>query len=173
MLRQQLAILLGLALTYSGCSSKVGSSNLAIQSTSASQAVPEDMVITLERGSCFGACPVYELVIFSDGMVVYIGKINVKKLGVVRSHISQEKLKELLSAFEEVNFFSLRDNYGVLERDCIDATGDSPTTNTSLTINGKRKNVSDYSGCSNIVTPKLPKLENRIDEIVSSKQWTN
>ncbi len=59
--------------------------------------VPEDksLIITLERGACYGMCPVYSLTIYGNGKVVYKGDMFVKVAGKIVFGISEEKVKNL------------------------------------------------------------------------------
>ncbi|HYX72040.1 MAG TPA: DUF6438 domain-containing protein [Nitrososphaera sp.] len=141
------------------------------------QELPRDTVITLERTECFGTCPSYKLSISANGKVVFIGQRFVKKTGKFESRITQDQLKQLVSEFERINYFSLKDDYGWTvtyqpSEDCPEWWTDHPTAYTSITINGKTKKVGHYDGCKGTDTvKKLAELENRIDEIVGTKQW--
>ena len=124
----------------------------------------DDVVITLERTPCFGTCPVYTLTVQGDGTVVYEGKDFVKTKGRAEITITKEKVEQLVSEFEDTDFFSLNDKY--TERTITDA----PSVRTSITIDGKTKTIEHYHG--DFSAPKrLTKLEDRIDEIVNSEQW--
>ena len=124
----------------------------------------KDVVITLERTVCFGACPDYTLTIQGDGTVTYEGRQFVRIEGTRTATISEAKISQLLSEFEKVDYFSLNNSYEKLE-----AT-DMPSAITSLTINGKTKTVRHYHGDFS-APEKLTELENKIDEIVNSDQW--
>ena len=124
-----------------------------------------DDVITLERTACFGTCPVYTLTMNVDGTVIYEGKDFVKTKGRVENTISQDKIEQLISEFERVDYFSLDDSY--TERTITD----TQTVITSITIDGKVKTIEHY--CGDFSAPKkLTELEDKIDEIVDSGQWT-
>lgn len=124
----------------------------------------QEVRISMKRGPCFGTCPVYSLVIYGNGTVVYEGENFVKVTGKQISKISQGKVRKLIDEFYEINYFSLKDSY---EEHMIT---DLATVITSITINGKTKTVRHYHGDMN--TPKeLTQLENKIDEIVNSSQW--
>jgi hypothetical protein len=126
----------------------------------------DDVVITLERTACFGSCLVYTLTIYSNGTVVYEGEEFVATKGRVETTISQEKIKQLILGFEEVDYFSLNNDY--IERTITDAQ----TVITSITIDRKTKTIEHYHGDLN-APEQLTKLENKIDEIVNSNQWIN
>jgi|SRR5687767_775249 len=79
------------------------------QQVSATQSIPSDTLITLERSGCEGACQIYTLKISADGVVVYEGKQLVRRRGKAKSKITQEQLRQLISEFDKANYFSLRD----------------------------------------------------------------
>jgi hypothetical protein len=100
-------------------------------------------------------------------------------MGKHRGRISQNQLKELLAEFERIEYFSLKDDYGMSgsfgpapAKDCPEMRTDHPSAYTSLTMNGKTKKVAHYHGCKgNDAAEKLRQLENRIDEVVNANQW--
>lgn len=122
-----------------------------------------DVLITLERTRCFGACPAYRLTIAGDGTVVYEGYYFVKVEGSRASIITQQQLEELIHEFERVDYFSFTDYID------YHAT-DMPSAITSITINGRTKTVEHYFGDFNAPN-ELIELENKIDEITNSSQW--
>lgn len=118
-----------------------------------------EILITIEREACFGSCPVYSAKIYADGTVTYIGKDFVKAVGERQYKISEDRVKELVSAFAQIKYFSLRDKYAT------DENGNSltcqPTTTTSICVDGKHKKVVNYYSA-----PKeLAELENAIERI--------
>ena len=124
----------------------------------------KDVVITLERTICFGTCPDYTLTIQGDGTVTYEGRMFVRVEGTRTAIISEDKIRQLLSEFQRIDYFSLNDSY-----EEFGAT-DMPSAITSLTINGKTKTVRHYHGDFS-APEQLTELEDRIDEIVNSDQW--
>ena len=124
----------------------------------------DEVVITLERTVCFGVCPEYKITVYGSGTVVYEGKRGVRIEGKRTIAISEEKVRQLLSEFKRIDYFSLHDSYEEL------MATDMPSAFTSLTVDGKTKTVRHYHG--DFSAPKeLTELENKIDEIVNSNQW--
>jgi hypothetical protein len=122
-----------------------------------------NLTIKMERGMCMGACPVYSLDIFGNGTVVYNGERFVNVTGKQVSSISNDKVKELVKEFYDIDYFSLNDTY-----DKVIKT-DQPTVSTSININGTSKNVFDNLGA--IAPESLRLLEYKIDEITNSSKW--
>ncbi|MFC2014210.1 DUF6438 domain-containing protein, partial [Chloroflexota bacterium] len=111
-----------------------------------------------------GVCPEYKLTVYGSGTVVYEGKRFVRIEGKRTISISKEKVRQLLSEFKRIDYFSLNDSYEEL------MATDMPSAFTSLTVDGKTKIVRHYHG--DLSAPKeLTGLENKIDEIVNSNQW--
>jgi hypothetical protein len=122
--------------------------------------------ITMSRGQCFGTCPVYYLEIDGNGKVTYRGFFYVNVTEERTAHISPQKVKELITAFDNADYFNLRDKY-----DEIRFT-DLSTVETSISINGIYKSVYDYYGT--VEVPELKKLRNLeklIDNVTNSAQW--
>lgn len=167
------ALLLANGISCNG-SKKSGSSELDARL----KAVDYDSVlITLERTACFGACPVYTVTIDGQGNVVWEGKENVKVVGKQEYKIPQEKAQELVKAFYQMDYFSLQDSY--FEKTTEQKSGeggtqmvtstvtDLPTTNTSITVNGQTKKVSNYYGGPE----QLAELEKLIDQTCQTSRY--
>ena len=114
----------------------------------------KDVIITLDRGPCFGTCPVYKLVIFGNGTVIYNGSdFTAKGIEVVRvkglqtTFITEDKVKQLVDKFQKINYFNLKDNY--ISQDYVDGK----TVITSITINGRKKTIQRSDNDVNGVNP--------------------
>ena len=119
----------------------------------------DDVVITIERSSCFGSCPIYSAKIYADGRVVYVGKEYVKETGERRFKIAPERIQELIKEFQRIDYFSLKDKYDA--DDDGNSVTDLPTTITSICLDGKTKKVVNYYGAPR----KLDELEDKIDSL--------
>jgi hypothetical protein len=134
--------------------------NVMAQSKSKSE-----ILITIERTSCFGSCPVYSAKIYADGTVVYKGTEFVKVKGKKQYNISQERIKTLIEEFQKINYFSLKDKYDADENGM--SITDQPTTITSISLDGKQKSVVNY-----YCAPKeLEKLEEKIESLANLDEF--
>jgi len=122
-------------------------------------------VITIERSSCFGGCPVYSAEIHSDGTVVYVGKSYVLQKGEKYGEISPEKLQELIKEFRRINYFSLKDRYETDESG--NTVSDLPTTTTSICLDGRKKTVVNYA----YAPRELHDLEHKIEELAGLNKF--
>lgn len=57
---------------------------------------PGEKFVAISSGACSGSCPVYELYVFNDGRVVFVGKKDTGRLGVANKRISPDGYAELL-----------------------------------------------------------------------------
>ena len=149
------------------------------QQTSSLHPIPPDLLITLERTGCEGACPMYSLKALADGRVVYRGRQFVRNKGRADARLTPQQLRQLVSEFEKANYFSLRNRYQNPEEGCSSSGLDYPSAITSLRINGRVKTIAHDYGCreksdgdSRVYPSELFALEQRIDEIVGTSRWT-
>jgi len=128
--------------------------------------------ITLERGPCFGSCPMYKLTIKSDGTVTFEGKRFTKTIGTADGKISQSDFRALVSEFEKIDYFSLADAYTPGTKQCGQVMTDMPSANTSIKVKGKSKSVAHYHGCRGEgALARLTALEDKIDAVVGTQKW--
>ena len=129
-------------------------------------------LITLERGPCFGSCPVYKVTIASDGTVTFEGRNFVKTKGTATGQIKPEDFKKLVDEFEQIKYSSLDDKYERGSPGCPMAATDMPYVRTSIKTNDRAKSVSHYHGCrESEVLRTLSILERRIDEVAGTARW--
>ncbi len=154
----------------------------------AQQNISDDTLIILERDPRYWGwdshstpedCPFYKLTIFANGNVElepkYYKENKILTGKIIKSRISKKQLKQLVSEFEKMDFYSLNstfENKPNSREDCPQSGSDGVTVITALTLNGETKRVEHYHGCRGTeVLLKLTKLENTIDEAVNIKQW--
>lgn len=131
----------------------------------------EDVTITLDRGPCFGTCPVYSITVEGSGRVSYEGTAHVTVVGSDTASIPAEQVALLVAEFDRVGYGQLADRYAFGEPTCPSYVTDAPTAITSLTRGGVTKRVEHDYGCGD--APRaLTALERLIDDIVSSGRWT-
>ena len=146
--------------------------------SAAQETLPKDSVITLERTPCFGMCDSYKLTISANGDVEFVPKRHGAdhKPGTgtrFKDRISLDMVKQLVAEFEKINHFSLCDRYDISsDKLCPRASTDHPSAITSITIDGKSKEVHHYHGCEgNPILDKLTALEDKNDQIAVRPEW--
>lgn len=121
--------------------------------------------LTLERGPCFGVCPVYRITVSGDGKVIYEGREHVRVSGRVESSVGDGEIEQLILALNDADFLNLRDDYNQQE------VTDHSSATTLLKWDSTQKRVLHYQG--DLTAPEsLRRLEDRIDEILGSSNWT-
>jgi Domain of unknown function (DUF6438) len=140
-----------------------------VPSLAAAQIIPPDVVIRLERTSCFGECPVYLVSIDAKGNVTYDGTEFVRVKGRQADHIPVSRVAELLATADRIGFFDLRDQYRTIRNPDGTETmvTDLPTTFVTITRGGRSKRVEDYVGAP----AELKQLEQQIDEAARTVRW--
>jgi Domain of unknown function (DUF6438) len=127
--------------------------------------LPSQVVITIKRETALACTPDYSAQIYADGTVVYHGEACVKVMGKRRHKITRDRVGQLIKAFEQANYFSLKDSYQYDERGM--SMTDLARTTTSISLNGKYKKVVDY-----LSPPKeLVALEDLIEKLAGLHQY--
>jgi hypothetical protein len=154
----------------------------------AQQTIPKDTLIIFEPNPGFFAfmspCPFYKMTIFADGVVelepkYYKNENEQSKLvtgEIIKSKITEDEVKELISEFEKIDFYSLKDKYDTGMDNSFDHCPiyltDSSKAIISFTSNGRTKKVEHDHGCSGTtVLYKLTNLENKIAKTVNIQKW--
>lgn len=134
-----------------------------------SAAVPGDFLVTLERSVCFGPCPAYTVSVDASGLVRYDGFRCVNVHGHHESQLSQARLRALMAAFREIDFFALQDSY---QGDCIRGGFDGTVIVTTFRASGMEKSVQNWHGCNaRDVDARLDAFERRVDALLGTAQW--
>jgi len=152
---------------WAGTSPVVGTGS----TTALQEPIPDDTVIVLQRGNCEGGCPVYRVVIFADGDVIWQGRARVARLGVVQSRIERDQVRDLLRRFQAMDYVHLENIYGFRGPGCSSMKPDMPTTVTSLSSGGMSRTLTHHDGCVGDVSAKLAALEDGIDKTVNTARW--
>lgn len=125
-----------------------------------SPAVPDDLVIKLERTACFGTCPVYTVTIDARGNVTYDGTSFVRVQGRQTDRIPVASVGKILETAARIGFFGLKDEYSAL-------VSDLPSTFITITRDGRTKRIEDYFGAPD----GLKELERQIDDAARTNRW--
>jgi len=143
--------------------------SLAAAQTSQPADVPSDALISLQRTSCFGPCPVYTVKIEARGRVTYEGEKFVRVVGRQTARIDIAAVAKLLAHAERIHFFDMRNAYRAIENPDGSTTmvTDLPTKIVTVTANRRTKRVEDYIGAPDA----LAEFEAAIDEAAGTQRW--
>jgi len=74
-------------------------------------AVDKDFSLSMNKGACFGSCPVYSIQIDHVGNMVYDGKRFTEKSGMHKNKLSKVEFQSVIDQLAKMNFFALPENY--------------------------------------------------------------
>ena len=120
-----------------------------------------ERVAQLDRGGCFGPCPVYSVSVFADGTVIYDGTTHVKVTGRRSRKLKPPELDQIVAAFERHGFAKMESSYEKTEVE------DPPTI--SVTYRGKI--VSRAPGDPR-TPPDLLAIEDELEFLTGAEEWT-
>jgi len=125
-------------------------------------ATSTELIIGMEKTSCYGPCPVYKIEIRNDRTMWYSGKNNVPVMGERSIKLTQEEYDKLRDEFIKAKFFEFNSSY-------TSHVPDYPTIYLEFNDGEKKKRVKDYYGA-----PKeLKNLENKLEDLVRRRIWEN
>ena len=119
------------------------------------------VIAQLDRGACFGPCPVYSLTVFADGTVIYDGTTHVKVTGRRSRVLKPPQLDQLVASFERHGFAGMAASYEKTDAE------DPPTI--SLTYRGKIVNRAPGDPRT---PPALLAIEDELEHLTGAEEWT-
>lgn len=121
---------------------------------------PTDYV-ELQRGRCFGSCPVYSVRIYRDGRVAWNGNQFVQAVGQRATNIAPEAASGLIDKFGTSGFWGLCDRYARMVTDLS-------ATLTTVHVANAEKSVSDYADAA---PDWLRELNTTVDKLADVYSW--
>jgi uncharacterized protein DUF6438 len=128
-------------------------------------------VVSLERGPCFGTCPVYAVSVTRTGAVRFVGRRFVRDSGTIVAAIPAARVDTLLALIEAAGFFGFADVYRSGGPGCERYATDLPTVFVEVGSGARHKRVEHDHGCAD-APPALAELETRIDSVIGTAKWT-
>ncbi len=122
------------------------------------------LLVSLERTSCYGWCPVYRVAVYEDGVLEFEGRHFVLRPGLHEARVSAAQLVALRQAAARAQFAALNERY--VRRDYPDM----PSIITIMNVDGAYKEVRHYFGDTS-APDQLIRLEEEIDRIVEIERW--
>jgi hypothetical protein len=104
---------------------------------------PGDKFVGVSGGACSGSCPVYDLYVFSDGRVIFVGREQTARKGVVNKQIDPSIYASLLTLIERTDVLDKKIKRG----SCL--SGRPMLSVMRSTPDGQRMRIRDMnSGCA-------------------------
>ena len=127
----------------------------------------------LERGGCFGWCPVYKVDVDADGQISYEGEAFVVTIGEASGRASPTAIERLQSAISELKAMADLDPKG-----CAFWHTDDFDVKISIRSEKGMKTFADYHGCERMkdagqdqLLKRLRELEDSLDRILNVEHW--
>lgn len=121
------------------------------------------LIASLERTTCYGNCPYYEIKIYKDGTAIYNGKKHVPYLGKHQAKLSSQLVEQILKKADAIGYMSLNDKYPEQGLGIIDF----PVCITSIQTNNGKKTIYNR----NDSPQRLVEYENFFDELLENIKW--
>jgi hypothetical protein len=122
---------------------------------------PAGVLVSLERGACFGRCPIYLVEVRTDGALHFKGERNVKVTEPVDVKLDAAQLAKLTARFEQSGFAGWPD------------FDDRQVTDQAMVVlTFKGKTVHHYLGDEK-APDELARLERDVDAILGTERWVN
>ena len=122
----------------------------------------EDSVtsVGLSRGMCYGECPVYDVTLLTDGLVVYKGEYFVERIGQYGGEVDPDRVRNLIRVILRLGFAELEPEYPTL-------VTDQPSTELTLTGEQQHHSVVDHGGAP----LEFWAMAAVVDAIVDEVEW--
>lgn len=154
-------LMLALPALFSGCAADGG--------PAAPEALPAFEAARLQRGPCFGRCPVYSVSVNRAGEVSYHGVRDVAETGEREGEADQQALAELWRLLELRGFMRLPD-YVPGTPQCGRVATDMPTLVLAARRDGREHVMRYYTGCS-AAPAWLEDIARQIDAAAGTARW--
>ena len=123
-----------------------------------------DIEITLERGMCFGTCPVYSVSLFGNGTIAWVGEMYVEVIGNMTDSADPAMIKDLYDRLIEGGFLGLEDSYAFMN------ITDMPTAKLTVRNGTDVKQVYHYHGDYS-APENLTQMEDAVDLVANTSRW--
>ena len=126
--------------------------------------------ITLERGPCFGTCPVYSVTLDGSGAVLFEGRRFVADTGISTGKVPPARIDSLVAELAAGGYFDFAARYRAGEPGCERYATDLPSVITEVRAGGRSKRIEHDHGCME-APEALTALEGRIDSVAGVARW--
>jgi len=126
--------------------------------------------VTLERGPCFGTCPVYRVTLSGSGLIEFVGTRFVSRVGADTVRVAPEAVDSLVRSLEAGGFFILAGDYVPDAPACGRYSTDAPTVSLSVETSGRAKTVRHDHGCGG-APAALTGFEHLVDSVAGTARW--
>ncbi len=119
--------------------------------------------IMLSRSVCYGTCPAYTVTVSTNG-VTFEGDKYVSALGKQTDPVDPDLVRKLAKKFVDADFYSMDSTYRA-------SVTDNPTYVLAITIDGHKKQVTDYVGQWVGMPAVVTDLEDDVNDLARTERW--
>jgi len=121
------------------------------------------LVASLERTTCYGNCPYYEIKVYANGLATYEGRQHVEHKGRFYTNIGSRRVFQLLEKAFAIDYMDLADKYPKRGLGIIDF----PTCITYVKLKNEEKKIYNRND-----SPKqLVEFEEYFDDLFEEVEW--
>jgi hypothetical protein len=145
----------------------------ACKKNASTDTIPLDssLVASLERGPCFGRCPMYKVELYGDGKIRYEGIRFVTDSGKRESSTTTAEVQKYLRAVNATQFASADSAYTMENKTaCGNFSTDMPVAVLTVKLASGLKTVRHDPGCRG-APEYLRTLEAQLDTVTRSATW--
>ena len=117
--------------------------------------------VGIERQGCLGGCPVYTLIVTSDGSFRYFGDAHVERKSKFTGKIRVWRWAALVQYLQDIDYFSLDDRYET-------PATDQDSVFTTVVKDSDRKTIRNYGSAGPV---RLFALQIMIDSLLTDAEW--
>jgi hypothetical protein len=133
----------------------------ATASAPATTPAPHTLVASIQRGPCFGRCPVYEARLHADGVVEWNGVRGVLVQGQARAVLPPARVAEVRAALARARLGELKASY------------DGPVADAPWVEVGDGKRTVRRTTTEDQAPPALVELELALDRLLGTRDWVS
>ena len=122
--------------------------------------IGDNFNVTMDKGSCFGSCPVYTLNINNKGYALFEGERFTDKIGKHGLQLAPNKFQSVAKAFSDADLASFDDNYP-------STIADLPNTTIAYVNNDLTKRISGKEERPQ----KIKDLQSMLEDITQMDGW--
>lgn len=127
--------------------------------------------LTIERGACYGRCPIYRLALFEDGRAVFTGVQFTRVTGTDTAHVPRDAVDALRRAFQVRGYQKLPATITSGSALCGPYAADLPTVKLGVRSGDATHHVEYDGGCMD--HPRwLDTLSAMVDSVAGTSRWT-
>ena len=127
--------------------------------------------LSMTRGPCFGACPMYTVTVWGDGRVQFVGDRFVEETGDHSAVVDPARVAALFAYADSIGFFDMPQSITPAnESACGMSHTDDASAEITMVWGDRDQTVNHYFGCAK-APAELRSFEARIDEVAGTSQW--